>query len=239
MSSYQPQFINPGPSFASGLGNGISDGLSYYAKAALKNKLDEISKAKKEKEQQSNLDKFTSFAKSQGKEVKYGYGPNGLSASTENQKDPTMQDLEVGAVGALPANKYAQIGKNMGIEPESLTPAQTPNAAMSLIDGGMGDINANPIAPVQQDYGKTVMNALQSNPLVTNRGRSDRTPLPSNFANDFKVAHDSANGDADQFVKNLKDMSVNYYDNPKALVQIKKLIDLNKTKKKTGVSSLR
>ena len=205
--------------------------VNAYAKAALKDRFEQMEETRKQKKQSENLEKFKSFAKSRGKELKYKMTDSGIGAEEIEEKPVTMQNLQVGAAGALSPSKYAQIGRNMNVPRETLPPEETPGAAMSLATGGVGDVSGAPIAPVEQDYGQTVMNALRKNPLITNRGRADRTPLPSTFAEDFKIAHDSAAGDPDKFVQNLKDMSVNYYDDPKALAQIKRLIDLNKPKK--------
>ncbi len=208
----------------------LTGAANMYSKAMMTQAMADASETRKSDKQAKNMAKFEAFAKANGKDLKYGYGPGGLTASTVEQKDPTIADLQVGAAGALPANKYAQIGKNMGIAPVTLPADQNPDAAMSMIDGSVGNAQEQPVAPVAQDYGQTVMNALRKNPMVNRPGRQV-TQLPSDFANDFKVAHDTAAGDPDKFVNNLKDVGLKYADNPVALAQIKRLIDLNKTKK--------
>lgn len=205
--------------------------INAYAKAALKNKFDQKEAALKEKKQQANYDKFKSFAKASGKSIEEGYTNKGPYFKTVEEKDPTLADLQVGAAGALPKNKYAQIGRNMGIQPEMLPADQNPAAAMSMADGSIGDAQEDPVAPVQQDYSKTVMNALRTNPMVNRPGRQ-ATQLPVGFAEDFKSAHDSAAGDADKFVSSLKDIGLKYADNPTALSQVQRLISMNKPSKK-------
>lgn len=234
MGSYSPTILPAPRGFLGGLSAGVGPTLDAYTRGALKKRLDEQEKATKAKEQSENLAKFAAFAKENGQKLKYGYSSKGgLSASTLEEKDPTLADLQVGAAGALPASKYATIGKNMGIQPEMLPPEQNPNAMMSLANGGVGDINEQPVTPVQKDYGQTVMNALRKNPMVNRPGRQT-TQLPSDFANDFKVAHDSAEGNPDKFVSSLKDLGLKYADNPVALTQVKRLIDMNAPKKKSG-----
>lgn len=239
MASYNPIILPAPAGFFGGLSAGVSPGLNAYSSAMMKKKFGDMETENKSKKQQEMLDKFTSWAKSNGKDLKYKYSPSGLSAETIEEKDPTMADLQLGAAGALPSNKYAQIGKNMNIQPAILSPEETPGAAMSLASGGVGDVAGNAIAPVQENYGKTVARALQKNPMVT-KSRGTQA-LPGDFANDFKMAHDTAEGDPDKFVGNLKDLALKYSDNPAAINQIKRLVSLNKSKsaKSSSVSRLR
>lgn len=206
--------------------------VNMYAKAALKSKFDARETAQKEKKQAANYDKYKAFAKSQGKTIEEGYTDKGPYFKTVEDKPVSMSDLNVGAAGALPPNKYAQIGKNMGVAPVTLPAEQNPEAAMSLINGGVGNVQEQPVGSVAQDYGQTVMNALKSKGYGVKAGK--QAQLPTDFANDFKVAHDGAAGDADVFVSNLKDLGMKYADNPTALAQVQRLITMNKQTKKSG-----
>lgn len=206
----------------------LNSSIDMYSKAMMKRaETDYETKAK-----QAKYDKSKQDAIAKGLKIEESMSSSGPSWKEVKEKPytPTLADLQVGAAGALPAEKLAAIGKNMSIAPAQLPPEQTPGAAMSMIDGSMGDMNEQPVAPVQEDYGKTVMNALRVNPMVNRPGRQ-ATQLPTDFASDFRLAHDSAAGNPEAFVTSLKDLGLKYADNPVALTQIKRLIDMNKTDK--------
>lgn len=236
MASYQPQIINvqPQPTILDYLGQGIQQGGNRYMDAMMKQKMEEFEETRKQKK----YDASKAAAIANGLNIEESYSSTGPSWKTVTEKPLNFSDLKMGAAGALPQNKYAQIGKTMNIEPEMLPPEETPGAAMSMAQGGVGDVRGNPLAPVQADYGQTVMKALSKNPVINPIRSQSKTELPSTFAQDFKVAHDTAAGNPDQFVANLTNLAMQYADNPVVLRQVKSLIDLNKPKKSKKTGSL-
>lgn len=116
--------------------------------------------------QAKNMANFEAYAKSQGKELKYSMGPGGMSASTVEPKDLTMQNYKLAAMGSR--SNATRAGKDLGIQPETLAPENTPGAFMST-DSGSGDPNefhaggldGQLVAPVQEDYTQTVKKYLQ------------------------------------------------------------------------------
>lgn len=128
----------------------LSNGINMYTKALMTQGMADASEKRKEAKQASNLKKFEAFAKSQGKELKYKMGSDGMSAEYYDDK-PNYQ-LALQGIGDDKTLKT--IAEQIGASPEQIVGMQP------------GDINVDqnfkeiPVTPTPQDYRRYIQGAV-------------------------------------------------------------------------------
>lgn len=221
MGSYPLQILPADPTamgqFGAGLGNGLASTSEMYAKAAILKKMLPNAKAAAPVDYAKIIPQIVAGIKS----------PEAL---------PDYEGIRSGV-----ANQMEEDNPGMG----DMLDAQANNPE------SVGEITDADNQPFDGDYGLKIKEALLKNyfpgstqadvqrkvfgmpPLK--QEKPDKAPdIPPDFVNDFKLAHDSASGDENVFVENLKGLAGKYSDNPKAIDQIQKLINMNKPKKSSG-----
>jgi hypothetical protein len=245
MASYQ--IIQPGEGFGSGFGQGLSKGVgdisNIYSKALIGRKFQQLEDTDKEAKQQSNYNKYLAMAKQSGRPINYKFTDNGPSFETDTPEDLKPQDATMGLLGLANDTKTKMMADRLGAKPNDVAMVD-PNAAMSLVDGGVGDTGGNQITPNMGDTRKYVSAMFSGNPyLKPNQEvekmnqKQDAQALPEAFADDFKQAYDGSTNDSNKFIKNLKSLAVKYSTSPAALAFIGKQINIQQEKSDDGNSA--
>jgi hypothetical protein len=250
MASYPPQIIqNPVQQPFNAMQNPI---INAYFTAALGEKFKQREEARKEENQSAKYKKALEYAKAnKDPNMKYSYsgsGGMGFETVTPKTDDLSINDITMAYIGAASPEKYKTIGERMKLAPEL---SDNPQAAMSLMTGGEGDVYGNP-APPNQDYRQSVMTALQGNQAIPVERmlqkesrlaeqaqiKQELATMPAGLDADLQAAASTSAGDPSKFIEGLKGLAPKYLTSDAALKKIKMLIDLNQEKASQDDTSL-
>lgn len=221
MSSYQPTILPARTTPLQHFSQGMGDMSKIIAQALIKNKYSDAERKKKTSENQKSFaDAVKLFGGQKGYKTKLKYSSQGGLGLESEPMDVFKNAKNTLAFGS--PDQVSALGQETGVP--------TTDPAMSMPDGSVGNVPS-------YDYQDKVRQALLPG-YSQDEIKSDalgmpakkESAIPKEFVQDFKMAHDSANGNENQFVNNLKSLTVKYSDNPAALRLIHEHLTINKVK---------
>lgn len=196
--------------------------INAYATAMLKKKFGDMESMDKQKSKDAQYQKYLEQAKASGQEIQQGFNESGPTFKTKDPDSLTNVDIFQSSMGLGSDKATNTIAKRMGASPYEIA-AKNPNAAMSLIDGQVGDINEQPITPTSMDTRSYVQGALGKL-----SGVNKSTP---DISVEVQKALEDSKGDTNEFMNNLAELRLKHTNNPRTFNEISKMISEQQKKR--------
>lgn len=203
-----------------------------YLSAMMKKKFGDMEDADKQKKKDAMYQKYLKQAQDSGQTIEHGFTDSGPTFKTQDPDELTNSDILQASLGMGSDRANKVITKRLGASPYEVA-ARNPSAAMSMTNGGVGDINEQPITPTALDTRSYVSGALGKMPsLKVNQDavKAENSTTPETFQGDFDQAYASSNDDGKLFISQLKKLSKKYSTNKAALDIIKNHINIQQEK---------
>ncbi len=187
MGSYSPQILPAPQGLFGGLNEGLSPILNSYTSAMMQKKFNDQSTADREKRKKVNYNSALADAlrrKSPDQQIEENFTEDGPTFRTKTKSNKLSgQDWQEVIAGLGTEDATAQVAQRMGANKYDIASAN-PDAAMSLINGGVGNSAGDEITPTAMDTRKYVSGALKNSSF--SKVSKAAKPAKTTFDDDIK-----------------------------------------------------